>query len=84
MDCGVLSDARIFDVAKGVLIAVRGCSVEEALTELVSVAESHRVGVLALARALVGLASPSAALNSDDAATQAASAAFGGLFPLHR
>lgn len=56
MNGGALSDARIFDVAKGVLIAVHGCSVDEALAELASVADCHRVGVLALARALVALA----------------------------
>lgn len=79
MNGGVLSDARVFDVAKGVLIALRGCSIDEALAELVSVAERHRVGVLALARALVALATPRTPQLTDDAAAQAAVVAFGHL-----
>lgn len=84
MNCGEYSDARIFDVAKGVLIAMQGCSLDEALTELVSVAERHQVGVLALARALVCLASPALQHDRDGAAAQAAIAEFGELFSAHR
>lgn len=82
MNCGEYSDARIFDVAKGVLIAMQGCSLDEALTELVSVAERHQVG--ALARALVCLASPALQHDRDGAAAQAAIAEFGELFSAHR
>lgn len=84
MNCGRISDVRIFDVAKGVLIGVRGCSLDEALAELVEVAERSHVGVLALSRALVDLASPSVNADSDDAALQAATAAFGDLLPARR
>ncbi|OBI99882.1 hypothetical protein A5646_19835 [Mycobacterium sp. 1245499.0] len=84
MNCGEYSDARIFDVAKGVLIAKLGCSLDEALAELVRVAERHHVGVLALARALVYLASPALQHDRDDDAAQAAIAEFGELFSAHR
>lgn len=83
MDCGVMSDTRIFDVAKGVLIATRRCSVNDAFAELVAVAERHHLGALAVARALVGLASEGLTQDStDEAAVAAAASAWGYLFTI--
>lgn len=42
-DRGVWSDARMFDVAKGVLVTARRCGLDEALTELVGTAERHHM-----------------------------------------
>ncbi|HEY2200111.1 MAG TPA: ANTAR domain-containing protein [Mycobacterium sp.] len=84
MDCDVMSDARIFDVAKGVLVATRGCGLNEALAELIGVAERYHVGVLALARALVGLAAPGVKPENEHATLDAATSAWGDLFPLER
>ncbi|OBG24662.1 hypothetical protein A5764_09380 [Mycobacterium sp. 852002-51057_SCH5723018] len=79
-----MSDARIFDVAKGVLIATRGCGLDEALAELVGVAEGDQVGVFAVARALVSLATPGVTQERDAAAVDAATKAWGHLFAVHR
>lgn len=65
-------------------IAARGCSSDEALAELIGVADRHHVGVLARARALVGLASPDAMQQNDDAAVNAAISAFDHLLPVRR
>lgn len=79
-DGGGMSDARMFDVAKGVLIATRGCTLDEALAELVEVAQRHRVGVFALARALVALASFDGGHRPDQGACDAAASTWGGVF----
>lgn len=80
MDMGVMSELRLFDVAKGVLIAIRGYSMGDALGELVEVAEQNGVGTLALARALVALAATDVPAQTDDAAAVAAETAWGLLF----
>jgi hypothetical protein len=48
--------ARILDTAEGVLIALRGCSVNQAFVEIVRTAKAHNVSTLSLADALVALA----------------------------
>lgn len=53
-------DSRSLDIAKGVLVALRGCSPEQAFAELADVSQQNRLGTLTLARALVHLAHGSA------------------------
>jgi AmiR/NasT family two-component response regulator len=48
--------ARILDTAEGVLIALRGCSLNQAFVEIVQTAKAHNVSTLSLADALVALA----------------------------
>jgi len=50
-------DSRVLHTAIGVLVGWRRCSTNAAFRELVSVSERHRVGIFALATALVSLAS---------------------------
>jgi len=50
-------DSRVLHTAIGVLVGWRRCSTHAAFRELVSVSERHRVGIFALATALVSLAS---------------------------
>ena len=47
---------RILDTAEGVLIALRGCSLNQAFVEIVQTAKSHNVSTLSLADALVAMA----------------------------
>ena len=71
--------ARILDTAEGVLIAVRGCTLNQAFVEIVQTAKAHNVSTLSLADALVALAQNQASQEGDDAALVAASAAWGHL-----
>ena len=75
----VWSDARMFDVAKGILVAVRRCGLDDALAELVGTAERHHTRVFALSRALVALAADDPG-HADPDATAAARTAWGHLF----
>jgi AmiR/NasT family two-component response regulator len=59
-DGAATTDMRMLDAAKGVLVALRRCTLSEAFTELVDAAERYQVGVLAMSRALVQLAENSA------------------------
>lgn len=72
------TDGRLLDVAKGVLVAVRGCSPDEAFTELAGISQRYRLGTLALARALVQLAEGSAVTTGPT--TDAAAQTWGHLF----
>jgi ANTAR domain len=76
--------ARILDTAEGVLIALRGCSLNEAFVEIVQAAKSHNVSTLGLADALVALAQHQASGDVDDAAFVAARGAWGHLFDRSR
>jgi hypothetical protein len=71
--------ARILDTAEGVLIALRGCSLNEAFVEIVQTAKAHNVSTLSLADALVALAQDQVSQDGDDAAFVAARAAWGHL-----
>ena len=71
--------ARILDTAEGVLIALRGCSLNEAFMEIAQTAKAHNVSTLSLADALVALAQNQASQDRDDAAFIAARAAWGRL-----
>jgi AmiR/NasT family two-component response regulator len=48
--------ARILDSAEGVLIALRGCTLNQAFAEIVQTAKTDNVSTLSLADALVALA----------------------------
>ena len=76
--------ARILDTAEGVLIAVRGCSPNQAFVEIVQTAKTRNVSTLSLADALVVLAQTQASQDGDDAAFVAARAAWGHLFDRSR
>jgi ANTAR domain len=71
--------ARVLDTAEGVLIALRGCSLNQAFVEIVQTAKAHNVSTLSLADALVALAQTQASQNEQDAAFGAARAAWGHL-----
>ena len=68
--------ARVLDTAEGVLIALRGCSLNRAFVEIVQTAKAHNVSTLSLADALVALAQNQASQDGDDAALVAARAAW--------
>jgi hypothetical protein len=71
--------ARVLDTAEGVLIALRGCSLNQAFVEIVQTAKAHNVSTLSLADALVALAQDQTSQDGDDAALVAARAAWGHL-----
>jgi hypothetical protein len=68
--------ARILDTAEGVLIALRGCTLNEAFVEIVQTAKAHNVSTMSLADALVALAQGQASPDGRDAAVGAARAAW--------
>jgi ANTAR domain len=71
--------ARILDTAEGVLIALRGCNLNQAFVEIVQTAKSHNVSTLSLADALVAIAQTRQSQDVDDAAIAAARATWGHL-----
>lgn len=71
--------ARILDTAEGVLLALRGCTLNQAFVEIVQTAKSHNVSTLSLADALVAMAQNPSCHDTDDAAFVAAHAAWGDL-----
>jgi ANTAR domain len=74
--------ARILDTAEGVLIALRGCTLNQAFVEIVQTAKRHNVSTLSLADALVAIAQTQTSQNFDDAdaAFVAARATWGHFF----
>jgi hypothetical protein len=68
--------ARILDTAEGVLIALRGCTLNEAFVEIVQTAKAHNVSAMSLADALVALAQGQASPDGQDAAVGAACGAW--------
>jgi AmiR/NasT family two-component response regulator len=70
------ADARMLDRAEGVLIALRGCTMDAAFQEIVSAAKRHRVPTLSISAALVALAQDS---PRDDDSTAAARYEWGSL-----
>ena len=71
--------ARILDTAEGVLIALRGCTLNDAFVEIVQTAKAHNVSTMSLADALVALAQGQASPDGHDVAVGAARAAWGHL-----
>src|ERR1700739_1611269 len=59
--------ARILDTAEGVLIALRGCTLNQEFVEIVQTAKRHNVSTLSLADALRAVAHTQASQNGDDA-----------------
>ena len=76
--------ARILDTAEGVLIALRGCSLNQAFVEIVQTAKAHNVSTLSLADALVALTQNHGSQYGDDAAFLAARATWGHLLDRNR
>jgi hypothetical protein len=76
--------ARILDTAEGVLIALRGCTLNEAFVEIVQTAKARNVSTLSLADALVALAQDQVSQDAHDAAFDAARATWGHLFAVAR
>ncbi len=76
--------ARILDIAEGVLIALRGCTFNQAFVEIVQTAKSFNVSTLSLADALVALAQGQASQHEQDAAFDAARVTWGDLFVFAR
>ena len=76
--------ARILDTAEGVLIALRGCSLNQAFVEIVQTAKAHNVSTLSLADALVALAQDRASQDGQDAAFDTARMRWGHLFAVAR
>ena len=76
--------ARILDTAEGVLIALRGCTLNQAFVEIVQTAKTHDVSTLSLADALVALAQNQSSQDGGDVAFVAACAAWGRLFDRSR
>ena len=76
--------ARILDTAEGVLIALRGCSLNRAFVEIVQTAKAHNVSTLSLADALVALAQDQGSQDGQDAAFDAARTTWGHLFAVGR
>lgn len=74
--------ARVLDTAEGVLIALRGCTLNQAFVEIVQTAKRHNVSALSLADALVAIAQTRVSQNGDDtdAAFVAARATWGHFF----
>jgi hypothetical protein len=71
--------ARILDTAEGVLLALRGCALNQAFVEIVQTAKSHNVSTLSLADALVAIAQTRSCHGIDDAAFAVARATWGDL-----
>ena len=61
------------------LIALRGCSLNQAFVEIVQTAKRHHVSTLSLADALLAMAQTQTSQNIDDAAFAAARATWGHL-----
>jgi hypothetical protein len=76
--------ARILDTAEGVRIALRGCSLNQAIVEIVQTGKAHNVSTLSLADALVALTQNHGSQGGDDAALVSARAAWGHLFDRNR
>jgi hypothetical protein len=76
--------ARILDTAEGVLIALRGCTLNQAFVEIVQTAKAHNVSTLSVADALVALAQGQSPQDGQDAAFDTARATWGHLVPVAR
>jgi hypothetical protein len=79
---GSLQARRELDMANGILVALRRCGPDAAYRELLGAAKRHGVGVMAMASAVVDLASGDNQFSADPAgpAHSAASHEWAGLF----
>lgn len=76
--------ARILDTAEGVLITLRGCTLNEAFVEIAQTAKAHNVSTLGLADALVALAQDRASQDGKTQRLDAARTTWGQLFAVAR
>ena len=77
---GSLQARRELDMANGILVAVRRCSPDAAFRELLGAAKRHGVGIMAMASAVVDLASGHSSAESAGPAHSAASHEWAVLF----
>jgi ANTAR domain len=79
---GSLQSRRELDMANGILVALRRCGPDAAYRELLGAAKRHGVGVMAMASAIVDLASGHTQSPAESAgpAHSAASQEWAGLF----
>jgi hypothetical protein len=73
------ASARILDTAEGVVVALRGCSLNQAFVEIAQTAKAHNMSVSSLADALVAIAQNQAPKNVDDDTIMAARTRWGHL-----
>jgi hypothetical protein len=77
---GSLQARRELDMANGILVALRRCAPDAAYHELLGAAKRHGVGLMAIASAVVDLASGHSPAESAGPAHSAASYEWAGLF----
>jgi hypothetical protein len=77
---GSLQARRELDMANGILVALRRCAPDAAYRELLGAAKRHGVGLMAIASAVVDLASGHSPAESAGPAHSAASYEWAGLF----
>jgi ANTAR domain len=70
---------RVLDIAVGILVALRRCSIDAAFAEIIAAAQGHDVPVFSIASALVGLAHADFESRGDTPAQLAADRQWGGL-----
>jgi AmiR/NasT family two-component response regulator len=75
-----LSGSRDLDAAKGILVALRRCTLSEAFTEILAVSTEYQVGALSVAQALVQLAEDRHPSTHSTPADEAAHRAWARLF----
>ncbi len=56
IDDDSLHGPRMLDAAKGILVGLRGCTMADAFSEILCVADEYQVGPLSVSQALVTLA----------------------------
>ncbi|WP_102145506.1 ANTAR domain-containing protein [Mycobacterium hubeiense] len=78
------SGARILDTAEGVVIALRGCTLNQAFIEIVNTAKKHNVAPVNLADALVAIVQKQSTADLDADAVRAAQETWGALLDGHR
>lgn len=66
-----LHGPRMLDAAKGILVGLRGCTLADAFSEILCVADEYQVGPLSVAHALVTLAEGSRRRRNTPAAEAA-------------
>lgn len=60
------ASARVLDVAKGILVVLRGCGADETFAELLDVSRRYALPIFALATALVAAAGGDPHLRGDN------------------
>lgn len=76
-----LPGVRVLDAAKGVIVALRGCTMVEAFLEILDVTKKYGAGPLAISDALVTLAEGRPLHHVDPVAAEAARREWASLLP---